>query len=114
MAAKLAAVMAKVPVSPCVKRPSELFKKRKSREPITIIRPVPCTIAEDSDIDLQHTAERHEAVCRPRMETTSFQVFRLIKPVRRMKILQIIYNAMNRHMQPQEAEELEEDAEMEA
>ncbi|KAF9985974.1 histidine kinase osmosensor [Mortierella antarctica] len=117
-AAKNAAVKAKVPVIPYVKRPSELFKKRKSRGPITVTRPVPCTIAGDGfserDLDLQHTVERHEAICRPRMETTSFQVFRLIKPVRRMKILQIIYNAMNRHMQPREAEEQEEDAEMEA
>ncbi|KAF9958067.1 hypothetical protein BGZ72_000932 [Mortierella alpina] len=116
-AAKIAAGKAKAPVEPFVKRPSELFKKRKSRGQITVTRPVPCTIAGDGsegDVDLQHQAERHEAVCRPRMETTSFQVFRLIKPVRRMKILQIIYNAMNRHMQPQQEEEPEEDAEMEA
>ncbi|KAF9286905.1 hypothetical protein BGZ68_002447 [Mortierella alpina] len=116
-AAKIAAAKARAPASPCVKQPSELFKKRKSRGQITVTRPVPCTITGDgsgSDVDLQHKAERHEAVCRPRMETTSFQVFRLIKPVRRMKILQIIYNAMNRHMQPQPEEELEEDAEMEA
>ncbi|CAO3565313.1 unnamed protein product [Mortierella alpina] len=116
-AVKIAAAKTKVPVSPCVKQPSELFKKRKSRGQITVTRPVPCTITggnSESEVDLQQKGQRHEAVCRPRMETTSFQIFRLIKPVRRMKILQIIYNAMNRHMQPQRAEVLEEDAEMEA
>ncbi|KAF9571424.1 hypothetical protein EC968_000639 [Mortierella alpina] len=117
--AKIAAAKVKVPADPCVKQPSELFKKRKSRGQITVTRPVPCTITGDgasghTDTDLQHNSESHEAVCRPRMETTSFQVFRLIKPVRRMKILQIIYNAMNRHMQPLQAEEQEEDAEVEA
>ncbi|KAF9107718.1 hypothetical protein BGX27_008637 [Mortierella sp. AM989] len=65
--------------------PSQLFKKRKSRGFITVTRPVPRIIGE------QHGEERTI------LETSTFQVCRMIKPVRRMKLLQIFYNAVNMH-----------------
>ncbi|KAF9535234.1 hypothetical protein BGW38_010421, partial [Lunasporangiospora selenospora] len=36
----------------------------------------------------------------PRMVTSSFQVCRMIKPVRRLKILQIMYNTFSQHGNP--------------
>ncbi|KAG0242856.1 hypothetical protein BGX31_011446 [Mortierella sp. GBA43] len=67
-----------------IKIPSQLFKKRKSRGQITVTRLVP---------PLPGTRDQGK----PRMETATFQVCRLIKPVRRMKILQIFYNALSKH-----------------
>ncbi|KAI7823060.1 hypothetical protein BC939DRAFT_452661 [Gamsiella multidivaricata] len=66
--------------------PSQLFKKRKSRGQITVARPIP------------HSADTSSNGV-PRLETTTFQVYRMIKPVRRMKLLQILYNALNQHGQ---------------
>ncbi|KAF9958237.1 histidine kinase osmosensor [Modicella reniformis] len=68
-------------------KPSQLFKKRNSRGHITITKPVP-----------QLPGMCHE---KPRMETKTFQVCRLIKPMRRMKLLQVLYNAFSRHCQLQ-------------
>ncbi|KAF9999118.1 hypothetical protein BGZ80_006636, partial [Entomortierella chlamydospora] len=65
------------------KVPSQLFKKRKSRGYITVTRPVPRVIRKHYDGD------------KGALETSTFLVCRLIKPVRRMKILQIFYNAVN-------------------
>ncbi|KAF8930598.1 hypothetical protein BGZ58_008153, partial [Dissophora ornata] len=79
-----AGVMAMKPTYPCklVRMPSQLFKKRRSRGLITVTRPVP------------HSTGTQVNGTSPRMETTTFQVCRLIKPVRRMKLLQIVYNAL--------------------
>ncbi|KAG0268106.1 hypothetical protein BGZ95_002620, partial [Linnemannia exigua] len=66
-----------------LKVPSELFKKRKSRGQITVTRPLP-----------HHALQADE---QPRLETSTFQICRMIKPVRRLKLLQIFYNAINQH-----------------
>ncbi|KAF9148735.1 hypothetical protein BG015_009526 [Linnemannia schmuckeri] len=66
-----------------LKVPSELFKKRKSRGRITVTRPVP-----------HHALPGDE---QPKMETSTFQICRMIKPVRRLKLLQIFYNAIHQH-----------------
>ncbi|KAF9120808.1 hypothetical protein BGW39_011070 [Mortierella sp. 14UC] len=66
-----------------LKAPSELFKKRKSRSQITVTRPVP-----------HHALQADE---QPKLETTTFQICRMIKPVRRLKLLQIFYNAIHQH-----------------
>jgi len=70
------------PPETTIKIPSQLFKKRKSRGHITVTRSIP---------------QPPGAKGKPKMETTTFQVCRLIKPVRRMKILQIFYNALSKH-----------------
>ncbi|KAF9096667.1 hypothetical protein BGX23_010727 [Mortierella sp. AD031] len=62
---------------------SELFKKRKSRGHITVTRPIPHYALQDNE--------------QPKMETTTFQICRMIKPARRLKLLQIFYNAIQQH-----------------
>lgn len=66
-----------------LKVPSELFKKRKSRGQITVTRPAP-----------HHALQGDE---QPKMVTSTFQICRMIKPVRRLKLLQIFYNAIHQH-----------------
>ncbi|KAF9918514.1 histidine kinase osmosensor [Lobosporangium transversale] len=91
--------VARPPLAPVrlAKNPSQLFKKRKSRGHITVTRPVPYSggIGPDNKI---RPAE---------METTTFQVCRMIKPVRRMKLLQILYNALSQHERRMAGLELE-------
>ncbi|KAF9902373.1 hypothetical protein EC991_005007, partial [Linnemannia zychae] len=62
---------------------SELFKKRRYRGQVTVTRPVP-----------HHALQSDE---QPRLESSTFQICRMIKPVRRLKLLQIFYNAINQH-----------------
>ncbi|KAF9429761.1 hypothetical protein BGZ94_009593 [Podila epigama] len=71
---------------------SELFKKRKpsGRGPVTLKRHV-----------LKGMAMKDEA-------WTSFQVCRMIKPVRRLKLLQIMYNALMHQQQGSETAHIEE------
>ncbi|KAI1314599.1 hypothetical protein EDD11_001942 [Mortierella claussenii] len=76
--------------------PSQLFKKRKSRGHVTVTRPVPFSSSGGSD----GTGRV------PEMETITFQVCRLIKPVRRMKMLQILFNALSQHERRQAGLEL--------
>ncbi|KAG0071328.1 hypothetical protein BGZ89_010955 [Linnemannia elongata] len=74
---------------------SELFKKRKSRGQITVTRPVPHYTLQDGE--------------EPKMETSTFQICRMIKPVRRLKLLQIFYNAIHQHNHRLQREDYQDD-----
>ncbi|KAG0249208.1 hypothetical protein BG011_009509 [Mortierella polycephala] len=91
------------------RKPSELFKKRKSRRHITVTRPMPSSSScigagvkngtcDGGDNSTHKDCQNHGP---QRMETTTFQACRLIKPVRRMKLLQITNNAVAHHLKYQ-------------
>ncbi|KAF9181697.1 hypothetical protein BGZ51_005252 [Haplosporangium sp. Z 767] len=90
-------------------KPSELFKRRRSRRHITVTRPMPSSsscldvsVKNGTCDDGENSTHQHCQGCKPqRMETTTFQACRLIKPVRRMKLLQIAYNAVVQHLKYQ-------------
>lgn len=80
------------------KKPSQLFKKRKhSRGPVTLARQEhqPQMIPGGTDADMGDDSG-NKAPPKP-TSSSSFQVYRLIKPVRRMKLLQILSNAITQH-----------------
>ncbi|KAK5805523.1 hypothetical protein F5H01DRAFT_283339 [Linnemannia elongata] len=56
------------------------------RVDITVTRPVPHYAIQGGE--------------EPKMETSTFQICRMIKPVRRLKLLQIFYNAIHQHNHP--------------
>lgn len=74
---------------------SDLFKKRKSRGQITVTRPIP-----------HHALQGDE---QPKTETSTFQICRMIKPVRRLKLLQIFYNAIHQHNHRLQHEDSQDD-----
>ncbi|KAF9538483.1 hypothetical protein EC957_006716 [Mortierella hygrophila] len=78
-----------------LKAPSDLFKKRKSRGLATVTRPAPHHALQDDE--------------QPRMETSTFQICRMIKPVRRLKLLQIFYNAIHQHNHRMQNEDHQDD-----
>ncbi|KAG0083595.1 histidine kinase osmosensor, partial [Podila epicladia] len=81
------------------KKPSQLFKKRKhSRGPVTLARHEnqSRTIPESTYADVGDSGNKATPP-KPTSSSSSFQVYRLIKPVRRMKLLQILFNAITQH-----------------
>ncbi|KAG0344824.1 hypothetical protein BG004_004141 [Podila humilis] len=91
------------------KRPSQLFKKRKhARGPITLARQENQS-HQSVDMVSQDGHAFDDAKGGPSVSmittassappplSSSFQVYRLIKPVRRMKLLQILFNAITQH-----------------
>ena len=78
-----------------IKMPSKLFKKRRSHGQITVTRPAP-----------HHALQGDE---QPKMETSTFQICRMIKPVRRLKLLQIFYNAIHHHNHRMQHEDHQDD-----
>lgn len=80
------------------KKPSQLFNKRKhSRGPVKLARQEHQAqlISEATDGDVGGDSGNKAAPAKP--ASSSFQVYRLIKPVRRMKLLQILFNAITQH-----------------
>ncbi|KAG0019721.1 hypothetical protein BGZ82_011810 [Podila clonocystis] len=81
------------------KKPSQLFKKRKhSRGPVTLARQEhqSRTIPKSINTDVGDSGNKTTPP-KPTLSSSSFQVYRLIKPVRRMKLLQILFNAITQH-----------------
>ncbi|KAG0042328.1 hypothetical protein BGZ83_000597, partial [Gryganskiella cystojenkinii] len=113
---------------PLSRVPSQLFMKRKSRGHVTVTREIPggyvpwngggssldttgaalSTLEEESStgtsisgaVALTSSPESMIVETSRQTETVTFQVCRLIKPVRRMKLLQILFNALKEHGQP--------------
>ncbi|KAG0025161.1 hypothetical protein BGZ81_007356 [Podila clonocystis] len=85
--------------------PSQLFRKRKSgRGPVTLKRHV----VPGSTVTPETSGSGDRSGSGSSGTGSSFQVCRMIKPVRRLKLLQIMYNALMHQQQGLEEARLEE------
>ncbi|KAG0084854.1 histidine kinase osmosensor [Podila epicladia] len=86
--------------------PSQLFKKRKSgRGPVTLKRHV---VPRRSQVTPETSSSSSSSGSGSSGTGSSFQVCRMIKPVRRLKLLQIMYNALMHQRQGLKEARLEE------